>query len=139
MKVYKLIHVELLMNHRNEILDIGFFSDLNIVNEVINRYRKLPGFSKHPYGFIVLEKDIQEDTEKVLYEAVFYIHNSDYSVEYSEIIGIFLSEEKANLSLEKYRLQNIFFANSSDYEKELIVNKHILNEPSNWREGFKYD
>ena len=139
MKIYKLVHVQLMKNHRNEIKDIGYFSDLAKVYEVIDFYKTLSGFSDHIFGFLVSEKETHEHIDTVLYEAIFYIHNSNYSMEYNDLVGIYDSEEKAYLSLNNHLVLNGDFINSHNYDVELIVNRHIINKPSNWKEGFIED
>ncbi|RLA81530.1 MAG: hypothetical protein DRG78_09100, partial [Epsilonproteobacteria bacterium] len=52
MKILKLTHIQLLQDYKNEIKDIGYFSNLNKVRETINFYKSLTGFTKYNNSFV---------------------------------------------------------------------------------------
>jgi len=139
MKILKLTHIQLLQDYKNEIKDIGYFSNLNKVRETINFYKSLTGFTKYNNSFVISEIYVKNCKNNRLFEAIFYIHNSDYSIEFSEILGVFGRKEDAEKSIQRYIAYNDSFINSNNFEIELIVNNHTIDEPSNWKEGFLED
>lgn len=136
MILFKLKHIELQNDKRNEIKNIGYFSDMRSVNITIEIYKKLPGFCDCLDGFLVSKVYIEKYAEKTIYESILYLHDSSYSIEYSETIGIYENKDLAEKSIEKYKNINYQFIKKCNLDLETIVNKHILDVPSNWKEGY---
>lgn len=139
MDIYKLTHVHLLKDQKNDEKDLGYFSNLEIARDKINFYRSLQGFREYPNDFYIQKFEI--DGDKIgssVFEAVFYLHDEDYSIEFDYLIGVYLTEKQAEKALEEFKSQNNNLIITNPLIKE-FVSCGCLVDVCQWTEGFTTD
>ncbi len=139
MDIYKLTHVHLLEDQKNEEKDLGYFSSLEIVKDKIKYYQTLQGFNDFPNDFYIQKFDIPGDKiGSSVFEAVFYMHNEEYSIEFDYFIGVYSTEKQANKALAEFKSQNKDLIIKNPLIKEFVSGKCLVNV-FQWTEGFTTD
>lgn len=87
MDIYRLTHCQLIQNDRNEEKKLGYFTNLSNVKKGIEFYRTLPGFKNFPNEFYIEKFKVEgRIKDKIIYEAIFYIHDDEFSVEFDKVV-----------------------------------------------------
>lgn len=140
MIVYELLHTYFLCNNRPclSYKRLGYYSDMNKIQESIAFYGKLPGFCETLDGFVINARDVANMTSgDSFYEASIYAHTEDFEdYEYEEVLGLFPNEKSAQNAVASFCARNALFMNNPLLEIEQLVQKYTVNERCGWIEGF---
>lgn len=140
MVVYELLHTYYLYKntpcYSNKRL--GYFSDMDIIQEEILFYSKLPGFSDTQGGFVVRQREILGAIpDECFYEACIYAHTEDFEdYEYELELGLFYDEKPAYHAIASFCANNALFLSNPLLEIEQLVQKYTINKRCGWAEGF---
>jgi hypothetical protein len=135
--IYRLTHCQLIQNDRNEEKKLGYFTNLSSINKGIEFYRTLPGFKDFPDEFYIEKFKVEgRIKENIIYEAIYYIHDDEFSVEFDKVVGLFCNQLDAKTSIDDFEVMNQLFLCSKNLVKEKIVNKYQLDQRL-WTEGFQ--
>ena len=136
MNLYKLTHVHLLKDQRNDEKDLGYFSTLEIARDKIMFYQSLQGFSEHPNNFYIQKYDVTcNKIGSYIYEAVYYMHDEEYSIEFDYFVGVYKTKKQAEKALEEFKNHNKMLIISNQLINEFVVDKYLV-DVCQWTEGF---
>lgn len=136
MIIYKLSHLHIESTFGQDEKCLGFFSDYPAVDSAIRAYQKIAGFSEQPTNFIIERVNLPEmGSLNQVFEVNFYIHDEDYSVEFSHSLGVFVCLEEASKVLDAFEKDNKNFIFKAHFLIEKSIDVFDLNV-SNWNEGF---
>lgn len=138
MTIYELTHVffryedELIYSPKN----LGLYYSYESVRQAVQYYCTQPGFGENQDAFSARERCIIGDViDNTVFEAIVYIHSTDYEFETEIELGLYGDEADAQSKLAKYCSENTLLLNAQNLISEKIVNKCIV-ERREWSEGF---
>jgi hypothetical protein len=136
MIIYELTHSHVIEKccDGTEIRDtkcIGYFSNMDLINNTIKYYRGIVGFSEYPNGFKICKYFVNGES----ISNVFVLFYEQYCIKgkYDEVmcLGVFASRHLAELQCEKYKHDSRY----SDWPSGFTIDEYPINE-LNWKEGF---
>ena len=143
MIVYELIHTYFLYENTPylSVKRLGYYSDMQKLQESIAFYGRLPGFCDTPNGFVIKQREIiGEIPDSCFYEACIYAHTEDFEgYEYEVELGLFFDEKSAHYAVDLFCENNDLFLNNTLLQIERLVQKFALNERYGWVDGFEVE
>lgn len=138
MVLYELTHI--FYRYNGELIHspkaLGLYSTLENANRAICYYNERPGFCDNRGAFSIRERRVLgEIRDCCVFEAIVYLHSSDYSFEAEIELGIYADEPTAQAELQKYRFNNDSIVRATDLFFEEIVNRCLIDRKQ-WTEGF---
>lgn len=118
---------------------LGLFDSYENIHHAIELYRQKPGFIDCPNAFSVRCREVVGNpTDNCIYEAIVYLHTTDYHIEHEVELGLFASEKDASSIVDRYCMDNERLQHINNLKIEKIINKCILGA-YDWVEGFQFD
>ena len=109
-------------------ITLGYFSNIQMVNEAIEYYRSIDGYRNYPNGFIIEECNVGEKKElSKLYEAYFSFSDGEKIYEHADEIGVFDTKREALLALNRFKALNQELILDSILTKEIDVFEYELD------------
>ena len=143
MTLYRLIHIHDIDDYIvPDIKSLGYYTNIENIEDAIAFFVTLPGFCDYPHGFIVSEHELsyfRKNNPLHVYELCFSVHDKNWDYEYENILSIHSTLKSALLSKKKFKEMNkkdntIF---NSTLIKQIWINDVIVDRKSIfWSEGF---
>ena len=109
-------------------ITLGYFSNIQIVNEAIEYYRSIDGYRDYPNGFIIEECNVGTKKElPKLYEAYFSFSDGEDIYEYVDEIGVFDTKREALLAVKHFKTLNQELIMESILTKEISVFEYEID------------